>query len=140
MENKHFYKKTLVVSIFILAAALVTFVDYNIVLAQSTSGNQTAASTSGNQTAASTSGNQTAASTSGNQAGALTPYSPGPHSNPATNTPFNQSKLNPSNTETIKSFAQLNGNNTQFFTKDKSISNPHNNVGNSMGTNSFQSH
>ena len=79
--------------------------------------------------AQSSSGNK---STASNAAGPLTPYSPGPHSNPGINTPFNQSKLFPNNTETIKSFDKLNGNNSQFFTKNNPISNPHNNIGDAL--------
>jgi hypothetical protein len=120
MENKHFYKKTMIVEIFIIAAAIVSLLEYNTVLAQpSASGNQSVAL---------------------NAAGPLTPYLPGPHSNPSINTPYNQSKIFPNNTETIKSFAQLNGNNSQFFTKDKSISNPNNTVGNSLSKNYYQNH
>ena len=52
MGNNHSDKKTLVVAIFIAAAAIITYVGYNEVMAQST-GNQTAAGT-GNQTAAGT--------------------------------------------------------------------------------------
>jgi hypothetical protein len=78
---------------FILATIIVAFIGYNEVSAQLT-------------------GNQSAAS---NAAGPLTPYSPGPNSNSSINTPFNQSKLIPNNTETIKSFDKLNGNNSQFF-------------------------
>jgi hypothetical protein len=119
MEDKHFYKKTIVVAFFILASAIMIYIGYNEVMAQSSSGNQSAAS---------------------NAAGPLTPYSPGPHSNPSINTPFNQSKLFPNSTETIKSFDKLNGNNSQFFTKDKSISNPKNTIGNSLSRNSYQNH
>ncbi len=59
MENKLFNKKTIVVAIFILAAAIMTYVGFNEVFAQP-SGNQSAATTaSGNQSAATTaSGNQ----------------------------------------------------------------------------------
>jgi hypothetical protein len=119
MEDKPFYKKTIVVAFFILASAIMIYIGYNEVLAQSSSGNKSGAL---------------------NAAGPLTPYSPGPHSNPSINTPFNQSKLIPNNTETIKSFDKLNGNNSQFFTKDKSISNPKNNIGNSLSRNSYQNH
>jgi hypothetical protein len=50
MENKHLDKKTIVVAIFIVAAAaIMTYIGYNEVMAQSTA-NQTAAGTS-NQTA-----------------------------------------------------------------------------------------
>ncbi len=49
MENKLFNKKTIVVAIFILAAAIMTYVGFNEVFAQST-GNQSAATiASGNQ-------------------------------------------------------------------------------------------
>ncbi len=87
--------------------------------------------------AQSSSGNK---STASNAAGPLTPYSPGPHSNPGINTPFNQSKLFPNSTETIKSFDKLNGNNSQFFTKNKPVSNTHNTIGNALSRNSYQNH
>jgi hypothetical protein len=86
----------LLLTTFILATIIVAYIGYNEVFAQLT-------------------GNQ---STASNAAGPLTPYSPGPHSNHSNssiNTPFNQSKLIPNNTETIKSFDKLNGNNSQFF-------------------------
>jgi hypothetical protein len=117
MENKQFYKKAIVGAIFILAAAIVTYIGYNEVYAQSIT-------------------NQTAV----NPAGPTVPYTPGPSSNPQLYPPFNQSKIFPNNTETAKSFNKLNGNNTQFFTKDKSISNMNNSIGSSLSTNSFQSH
>jgi hypothetical protein len=120
MKNKNFNKKNTIVAIFILATVIVTYIGYNEVLAQPVS--------SGNQ------------STASNAAGPLTPYSPGPHSNPSINTAFNQSKLFPNNTETIKSFAQLNGNNSQFFTKDKSVSNSKNTMGNRLSKNYYQNH
>ncbi len=126
MEINHFYKKTMVVSIFILAAAILTYIDLHEASAQS-SGNQSASS-----------GNQSASS--GNPSGPTVPYSSGSHSNPLLNTPYNQSKIFPNNTETIKSFDKLNGNNTQFFTKDKSVSNPNNSLANSLGTANFQNH
>ena len=120
MNNISFYQKTLVVAIFILAAAIITYVGYAEVFAQpSSSGNQSSASKA---------------------AGPLTPYSPGPHSNPSINTPFNQSKIFPNGTETVKTFNQLNGNNSQFFTKNKPVSNPNNNVGNSLAKNYYQNH
>ncbi|MER5175905.1 MAG: hypothetical protein ABJB76_10490 [Candidatus Nitrosocosmicus sp.] len=119
MDINHFYKKTIVVAIFILAGAIMTYIDFNEVSAQS-SGNQSASS--------------------GNPSGPAVPYSPGPHSNPQLNTPYNQSKIFPNNTETIKSFDKLNGNNTQFFSKDKSVSNPNNSLANSLGTANFQNH
>ena len=129
MNNISFYQKTLVVAIFILAAAIITYVGYAEVFAQpSSSGNQSSASSSGNQSSAS------------KAAGPLTPYSPGPHSNPSINTPFNQSKIFPNGTETVKTFNQLNGNNSQFFTKNKPVSNPNNNVGNSLAKNYYQNH
>jgi hypothetical protein len=87
------FKKALLLTTFILATIIVAYIGYNEVSAQLT-------------------GNQ---STASNAAGPLTPYSPGPHSNSSINTPFNQSKLIPNNTETIKSFDKLNGNNSQFF-------------------------
>jgi hypothetical protein len=119
MENKRFYSKIIVTRIFILVGVIVTYVGFNEVLAQ-ISGNQSPAS--------------------GNQAGPLVPYSPGPSSNPHLYPSFNQSKIFPNSTETAKSFDKLNGNNTQFFTKDKSVSYPGNNLGNSLAINKFQSH
>src|SRR3954447_8121985 len=109
MQNRQFYRKVLLGAIFILAATIMTYIVYNEVYAQSTT-------------------NKTAV----NPAGPTVPYSPGPSSNPQLYPPFNQSKIFPNNTETGKSFDKLNGNNTQFFTKDKSISNPHNSIGNSL--------
>jgi hypothetical protein len=60
MENKHSDKKTIVVAIFIAAAAIMTYVGYNEVMAQPT-GNQTGSGT-GNQTGSGT-GNQSQAET-----------------------------------------------------------------------------
>jgi hypothetical protein len=108
MGNNHSDKKTLAVAIFIAAAAIITYVGYNEVMAQST-GNQTAAGT-GNQTAAGT-GNQTAAGT-GNQ----------------------------SQAETLKSLGNLTGSDQNIMSKDKSISNSNNSLGNSLATNEFQSY
>ncbi len=119
MEINHVYKKTMIVSIFILAAAILTYIDLNEASAQS-SGNQSVSS--------------------GNPSGPTVPYSSGPHSNPLLNTPYNQTKIFPNNTETIHSFDKLKGNNTQFFTKDKSVSNPNNSLANSLGTANFQNH
>ena len=117
MENSNFYKKALLGAIFILAATIMTYIVYNEVYAQST-----------------------ASKTAINPAGPTVPYSPGPSSNPQLYPPFNQSKIFPNNTETVKSFNKLNGNNTQFFTKDKSVSNTNNSLVNSLSTNNFQNH
>ncbi len=122
MEYKDQLGKPIIMSIFvILAAVIVISISYNQVFAASNS----------------TAGKQSGAL---NPSGPLTPYSPGPHSNSLVNTPFNSTKLNPNNTETIKSFDKLNGNNSQFFTKDKSVSNPHNTISNSLSRNYFQNH
>jgi hypothetical protein len=51
MENKNYGKKSIVVAIFILAAAIMAYIGYNEVMAQST-GNQTAGT--GNQSQAET--------------------------------------------------------------------------------------
>ncbi len=56
MENIHFNKKKVLIAIFFLAAAIMTYVGFNDVFAQQLSGNQSA-SASGNQSA-SASGNQ----------------------------------------------------------------------------------
>ena len=124
MEYKAQLGKSIIISIFILAAAVaMTIIGYNQIFAASNS-------TAGKQ------------SQSGalNPSGPLTPYSPGPHSNSLVNTPFNSTKINPNNTETVQSCAKLNGNNSQFFTKDKTVSNPHNTIGNSLSKNYFQNH
>jgi hypothetical protein len=92
MENKHSDKKTLVVAIFIAAAAIMTYVGYNEVMAQST-------------------GNQTAAGTA-----------------------------NQSQAETLKSLGNLTGSDQNIMSKDKSISNSNNSLGNSLATNEFQSY
>ena len=105
MENKHYDKKVVAGAVFILAAAIMTYIGYNEVMAQST-GNQTAAGT-GNQTAAGT-GNQT--------------------------TQF----LNQA--ETLKSLENQTGSDQSIMSKDKTISNPNNSLGNSLGTNQFQSY
>jgi hypothetical protein len=60
MENKQLDKKTIVVAIFIAAAAIMTYVGYNEVMAQPT-GNQTGSGT-GNQTGSGT-GNQSQSET-----------------------------------------------------------------------------
>jgi len=96
MENKHLDKKTIVVAIFITAAAIMTYVGYNEVMAQPT----------GNQTA-----NQTAAGTA-----------------------------NQSQAETLASLANLTGSDQNIMSKDKSISNSNNTLGNSLATNEFQSY
>ncbi len=49
MENKHFNKKTLVIAIFILVAAIMTYVGFNEVFAQSTVNQSAATTASGNQ-------------------------------------------------------------------------------------------
>ena len=114
--------KPIAIFVFIFAAVIaMTYICNNQIFAASSS----------------SSGNQTKAS---NPSGPLTPYSSGPHSNPPTNTPFNPSKANPNNTETIKSFTAVKGNNSEFLKGNKPISNPHNNVGNSLGINANQSH
>jgi hypothetical protein len=101
MENKYFDKKTIVVAIFIVAAAaIMTYIGYNEVVAQPT-GNQTTAGT----------GNQTTAGT-GNQ----------------------------SQPETLASLGNLTGSDQSILSKDKSISNPNNSLGNSLATNQFQSY
>jgi hypothetical protein len=100
MENKHLDKKTIVVAIFIAAAAIMTYVGYNEVMAQPT-GNQTAAGTA----------NQTAAGTA-----------------------------NQSQAETLASLGNLTGSDQNIMSKDKSISNSNNTLGNSLATNEFQSY
>ena len=50
----------------------------------------------------------------------------------------NQSSANQS--ETINSLANLTGSDQGIISNDTSISNPSNNVGNSLGTNEFQSY
>ena len=123
MEYKDQLGKPIIMSIFvILAAVIVINISYNQIFAASNS----------------TAGNKQSGVL--NPSGPLTPYSPGPHSNSLVNTPFNSTKLNPNNTETIQSFDKLNGNNSQFFTKDKSVSNPNNTLGSSEGTNYYQNH
>ncbi len=122
MEYKAQLGKPIVISVFILAAVVImTNISYNQIFAAPSS----------------SAGNQSGAL---NPSGPLTPYGPGPHSNSGVNTPFNSTKLNPNNTETIQSFTALNGNNSQFFTKDKSVSNPNNTLGSSVGTNYYQNH
>lgn len=91
MENKHFDKKTIVVAIFIVAAATMTYIGYNEVMAQPT-GNQTAGT-----------GNQSQA-------------------------------------ETLNSLGNLTGSDQSILSKDKTISNPNNSLGNSLTTNQFQSY
>jgi hypothetical protein len=92
MENKHLDKKTIVVAIFIAAAAIMTYVGYNEVMAQPT-------------------GNQTGSGT-GNQ----------------------------SQSETLASLGNLTGSDQNIMSKDKSISNSNNSLGNSLATNEFQSY
>jgi hypothetical protein len=56
----------------------------------------------------------------------------------AQTTTGNQSSGNQS--ETINSLANLTGSDQGIISNDSSISNPNNNVGNSLGTNQFQSY
>jgi hypothetical protein len=100
MENKHSDKKTIVVAIFIAAAAIMAYVGYNEVMAQPT-GNQTGSGT----------GNQTAAGTA-----------------------------NQSQAETLATLGNLTGSDQSIMSKDKSISNSNNTLGNSLATNEFQSY
>ena len=88
-------KKTIVVAIFIAAAAIMTYIGYNEVMAQST-------------------GNQTAAG--------------------------NTQEQNQSQAETLNSLGNLTGSDQSIMSKDKSISNPNNTLGNSLATNEFQSY
>ncbi|HXT83919.1 MAG TPA: hypothetical protein VN704_06250 [Verrucomicrobiae bacterium] len=122
MEYKAQFGKSIVISVFILAAVVImTNISYHQIFAAPSS----------------SAGNHSGAL---NPSGPLTPYGPGPHSNSGINTPFNSTKLNPNDTETIQSFTALNGNNSQFFTKDKSVSNPNNTIASSEGTNYYQNH
>ena len=92
MENKHLDKKTIVVAIFIAAAAaIMTYIGYNEVMAQPTA-------------------NQTAGTANQSQA------------------------------ETLKSLENITGANQGILSKDKTISNPNNSLGNSLATNQFQSY
>ncbi len=47
--------------------------------------------------------------------------------------------LYPNNTETIQDFENIEGNNSAIFSNDTNISNPANNLGNSLATNENQS-
>lgn len=100
MENKPSDKKTIVAAIFIAAAAIMTYVGYNEIMAQPT-GNQTGSGT----------GNQTGSGTA-----------------------------NQSQAETLASLANLTGSDQSIMSKDKSISNSNNTLGNSLATNEFQSY
>jgi hypothetical protein len=122
MENKPSHNKVLLVTIIITVAATISYIGYHEVFAQSS--NQSSGSKS---------------SAVSNQAGPNVPYNPAPSSNPHLYPPFNQSKIFPNNTESIKSLNNLTGSNTPFL-KGKPLSNTNNSIANSLSTNSFQSH
>jgi hypothetical protein len=117
MENKWSNINTILIASFILAVATVMYIGYHEVVAQSSS-------------------NKSSVS---NQAGPNVPYNPGPSSNPHLYPPFNQSKIFPNKTETIKSLNNLTGSNTPFL-KGKPVSNTNNSIANSLSKNYFQNH
>jgi len=100
MVKNYVYNKATLLGLFMFATAIFSFIGFNDIYAQSTTGNQSSASTNG--------GNQS--SSSANQ------------------------------TETLGTLANLTGSDQSIISKDQSISNPNNTLGNSLATNEFQSY
>ena len=88
MAKNNIYNKAISIGLFMFATSVFSFIGFNDIYAQTTSGNQS----------------------SGNQS------------------------------ETIGTLANLTGSDQGIISNDTTISNPSNNVGNSIGTNEFQSY
>jgi len=88
MAKNNIYNKAISIGLFMFATSVFSFIGFNDIYAQTTSGNQS----------------------SGNQS------------------------------ETIGTLANLTGSDQGIISNDTTISNPSNNIGNSIGTNEFQSY